>query len=273
MLQRFRSKLTYPYLVSTLALFVALGGGAYALDGKNTVNSGDVKNNTLTSKDQKDGKGTKGVDVTDNSLKGADVDESSLSQVPSAANANNANHANNADNADNATNAANATQAANSADADHADQADNATTVNSVAVQAVRYRTNATTNTPTQIVTLGGLTLTANCNGGNLSLVANTSTSNASISSAAIDTFSDVVDANTVHDNDFDTGDTVDLLAADDNDQVLNVEYTRPASGGFLSQSAATSAVLMTDSDGGVDCLVTGHAFRNGGGFPLVFLP
>ena len=97
MLHTVRSKLTYPYVVSTLALFVALGGGAYALDGKNGVNSGDVKNNTLTSKDQKNGKGTKGVDVADNSLKGADVDESSLSQVPSAANANHANSAGSAD--------------------------------------------------------------------------------------------------------------------------------------------------------------------------------
>lgn len=261
MLQRLRSKLTYPYLVSTIALFVALGGGAYALEGVNRVNSGDVKNNTLTSKDQKDGKGTKGVDVTNNSLKGADVDESSLGQVPSAANAN---HANSADTATNASNAA---------DADHADQADNATTVNSVGVQGVRYRQDAVTNSPTEVVALGGLTVTANCNGGDLSLVATTSTDNATLSSAAIDTISDVVDTNTVHDDDFDASGPVNLLAADDNDQVLNIQYTRPG-GGILNPSAATSAVLIADSNGGVNCLVTGHAFRNGGGFPIsIILP
>ena len=263
MLRTLRSKLTYPHVVSTIALFIALGGGAYALDGQNRVNSGDVKNNTLTSKDQKDGKGTKGVDVANNSLKGADVDESSLGKVPAAANADNAAHATNADNA---------TQAANATEADHAADAG---TVNSVEIRGVRYRTDTTTSSPTEIMNLGGLTLTANCTAGDLSLVANTSTDNATLSSSAIDTASDVVDANSVHANDFDSGDPpVDLLSADDNNQVLNIEYTRPGAGGPLfTLPAATSAVLMTDDDSGPNCLVTGHGMRNGGGFPIFVTP
>jgi hypothetical protein len=64
-----------------VALFVALGGGAYAAA---QITSQDVKNNSLLSKDLKDGKGVKGVDVTNNSLTGKDIKESSLGKVPVA---------------------------------------------------------------------------------------------------------------------------------------------------------------------------------------------
>lgn len=87
-------------VVATIALFAAFGGSAAALKGKNTVNSGDVINNTLKSNDLKNGVAVRtqdvvdgtltGADVADDSLTGDDVDESSLAQVPSAANANNA---------------------------------------------------------------------------------------------------------------------------------------------------------------------------------------
>ncbi len=53
MLTKLRSKLTYPYIVSTLALFLALTGGAFALQGKNTVDSGDIKKNNVKSSDIK----------------------------------------------------------------------------------------------------------------------------------------------------------------------------------------------------------------------------
>ena len=64
MLSRFRSQMSPAALViSLIALFVAIGGVAGALPGKNTVNSGDVKKNTL---------------------KGADINESTLN-IPTAA--------------------------------------------------------------------------------------------------------------------------------------------------------------------------------------------
>lgn len=75
-------------VISILALFVALSGVAVALPGENTVNSGDVVNNSLRSVDLKNGSGVKGVDVTDNSLSGADINESSLGSVPRAASLN-----------------------------------------------------------------------------------------------------------------------------------------------------------------------------------------
>jgi hypothetical protein len=63
--------------VSVLSLFVALGGGAMALQGKNSVDSGDIKNGTLKSKDIGDGT-IQGKDVKGNTLKAGDIDETSL---------------------------------------------------------------------------------------------------------------------------------------------------------------------------------------------------
>jgi hypothetical protein len=105
---RVRRHLTYSNVVSSLCLFLLLGGGtAYALDGSDTVFSddivngevkeadvgqgavasaeikndsilpGDVAPNSLTSPRIADASLT-GIDIANNSLKGADVDESTL---------------------------------------------------------------------------------------------------------------------------------------------------------------------------------------------------
>lgn len=86
-------------LIALLALFVALGTGAYAATQlpKNSVRSKQIKNGQVSTKDLKDGSATgtdvkdgsltgvdvadgslSGADVTDDSLSGADIDESSL---------------------------------------------------------------------------------------------------------------------------------------------------------------------------------------------------
>jgi hypothetical protein len=84
-------------VISLVALFAALSGAALALPGTQTVNSGDVKNESLKSIDLKDNKAVAssdvidesltGADVQDNSITGDDVAEATLSQVPQAANA------------------------------------------------------------------------------------------------------------------------------------------------------------------------------------------
>lgn len=52
-----RNRLTFANVASALALFIALGSGAaLALPGKNSVNSGDVRNETLKSADVRNGK-------------------------------------------------------------------------------------------------------------------------------------------------------------------------------------------------------------------------
>lgn len=77
-------------VVACLALFVALGGAAYAVTlAKNSVTSRHVKNASL-----------KGKDLKPDTLGGVQVDESQLARVPSAASATSAAGAANADNAD-----------------------------------------------------------------------------------------------------------------------------------------------------------------------------
>ena len=81
-----RDRLTFANVVSVIALFVALGGTAWAAA---KINSEDVADNSLKSVDLKDGKGVKDADVVPDSLSGAAIDEASLSQVPSAASSQN----------------------------------------------------------------------------------------------------------------------------------------------------------------------------------------
>jgi hypothetical protein len=86
--QRPRRRLSYANIVATMAVFLAVGGGAaFAASTRpaNSVNSKTVKDNKLKSIDLKDGKAVAGVDVIDDSLTGLDIDESTLAQVPDAA--------------------------------------------------------------------------------------------------------------------------------------------------------------------------------------------
>jgi hypothetical protein len=82
--------------VAFVALLAALSGTAVALPGTSSVDSGDVKNNTIRSKDVRNnnlrGKDVRngslgGADVKNDSLTGLDINESTLGQVPSAATA------------------------------------------------------------------------------------------------------------------------------------------------------------------------------------------
>ena len=61
--------------VAFVALLVALGGTASALNGKNTIDSNDVKKNAIDS-----------ANIAKNQVKGDDVNESTLKEVPSADN-------------------------------------------------------------------------------------------------------------------------------------------------------------------------------------------
>jgi hypothetical protein len=72
--------------MATIAVFIALGGVAYAA---NTIGSADVINNSLRSADLKDDAAVQSVDVRDDSLAGGgltgdDIVESSLGEVPTA---------------------------------------------------------------------------------------------------------------------------------------------------------------------------------------------
>ena len=65
--------------VALVALFMAMGGSAYAL----VVTSGSIKNNTIRSQDVRNG-GLVGKDVRANGLGGRAIKESTLATVPGA---------------------------------------------------------------------------------------------------------------------------------------------------------------------------------------------
>ena len=72
------SHLSYSRVVSTLALFLALGGGAYALSlGKNDVKSRHIAKGAVKSSDVAQNT-LKGADVKQDSLKGSDILESTF---------------------------------------------------------------------------------------------------------------------------------------------------------------------------------------------------
>src|SRR5262249_44553177 len=75
-------------------------------------------------------------------------------------------HAGTAGSATSATDAINATNALNAASAN---QASNATTANGVTVESLRYHVSPG-SPPVVLVSMGGLALTASCDGGDLSL-------------------------------------------------------------------------------------------------------
>jgi hypothetical protein len=81
-MQKLRERLTYPYIVSTLALFIALGGGAYAVSiAKNSVKSKQIKDGAVKTKDLADNAVTS-PKVADGSLLGKDF---AAGQLPAGA--------------------------------------------------------------------------------------------------------------------------------------------------------------------------------------------
>jgi hypothetical protein len=98
-------------VVATIALFVALGGGAFAAITlpKNSVGSKQIKRNAVN-----------GKKVKNRSLSGADINLSKLGKVPSAVAADRATSADHATSADNATTAGSASTAGTASTADTA---------------------------------------------------------------------------------------------------------------------------------------------------------
>ncbi len=80
---RIKDQLSPALVISVIALFVALGGGAYAALGKNSVGSKQLKKNAVVTKKIKNNAVTR-QKIKNNAVNGAKVDEGSLGTVPSA---------------------------------------------------------------------------------------------------------------------------------------------------------------------------------------------
>ena len=72
---KLRKHVSYANVVATVALFVALGGSAYAVS---RITSGEIKNDTIRSSDLRDRKAVKGVDVKRDALGAKEIVEQSL---------------------------------------------------------------------------------------------------------------------------------------------------------------------------------------------------
>ena len=91
---RDRLRPTYASVTATLALFIALGGGAYAAGAlpANSVGAKQLKKGAVERAKLKNN-AVDGSKVVDNSLEGADIKESTLAKVPLAVTADAATHA------------------------------------------------------------------------------------------------------------------------------------------------------------------------------------
>jgi hypothetical protein len=95
MASKLRSRLSYANVVSTICLFVVLGGTSYGL-ATGSIDSREIKNNTVRSKDIRNSQ-VRGRDIRNSTIRsrdvaldallGADINESTLGQVPRAATA------------------------------------------------------------------------------------------------------------------------------------------------------------------------------------------
>jgi hypothetical protein len=92
MLSTVRGRISSAHVIALAALFVALGGTAFAAA---TIGTSDIENGAVTNKKLHRG-AVNGAKVKNNSLTGTELDEKTLNQVPAA------NHANSADTANRA---------------------------------------------------------------------------------------------------------------------------------------------------------------------------
>jgi hypothetical protein len=127
--------LSFSNVIAVIALFVALGGAAYAgtkINGNSiksgSIGGGKLKNETIGAGKLRKGTIT-GVQIAPGSISSSSIDLSTLGTVPSATNATTATTATSAGTAtkaDSATTAGTATSATNAENAKHAESADNA---------------------------------------------------------------------------------------------------------------------------------------------------
>lgn len=224
-MKKIRKRLTYANVMSSIAVFLVLGG-ATALAaglGKNSVGSKQLKKNAVTTAKIKNNAVTTSK-IKNGAISGAKINLSTLGTVPNAA------HANSAD-------------AAKTADS--ANTAGNANTVGGLTVKKFYYSTNSNPAEQT-VLSIGSLSIVASCGGGALTAVARTSVDDATIHSAG------VILGNTAFYNEEDELDTgedfgfLDQNGADSNQGTFS--YTTPG-GSVVTVTFASEEEDQDDKD------------------------
>jgi hypothetical protein len=150
-MKRLISKLTYANVISTLCLFLLLGGGAALAAGKvgkNTVGTKQLKANAVTAVKIKNAAVT-AAKIQNGAITGAKVDLGTIGTVPSAT------KAASATTADKATTAINATNATNATNANNADEVNGRT--------ITKVFTKIAMGTTATVGTFGNFSITAEC--------------------------------------------------------------------------------------------------------------
>src|SRR5215207_8793227 len=230
-MKQIRKRLTYANVMSSIAVFLILGGAtAIAANqlGKNSVGSKQIKKNAVTSAKIKNNAVTSSK-IKNGAITGAKVNVGSLGTVP------NATHANSADTADSANSA---------------NSAGNANTVAGQTIRKFFFARNEGAG-ETVILQLNGLTLTASCEGGTPSLLATTSVDGLIHSGGTFGT-----EGFENEDDSFEPGDTEELLGETDSVQGT-FTYVRQDGG-------AVSGIFESEDEGLVspefDCVIAGNA-------------
>jgi len=229
--KQIRKRITYANVMSSIAVFLVLGGATALAAGlaKNSVGSKQLKKNAVTSAKIKNNAVTT-PKIKNGAVTGAKINLGSLGTVP------NATHADSATTAASATNAGHATTAGN---------ADNANTVGGLTVRKFYYSTDEDPTVRT-VLSLGGLTLNASCTAAELDVSATTSVDNATVHSGGTilgdEAFYNEFD-------DLDTGEDADVLSGTESDSNQGtLTYTNPG-GSVVTVTFASEEEDQDDKD------------------------
>jgi hypothetical protein len=239
--KQIRKRLTYANVMSSIAVFLVLGGATALAAGlaKNSVGSKQLKKNAVTSAKIKNNAVTTSK-IKNGAITGAKVNAGTLGTVPNAA------HAGSADTANSANTAKSA---------DTANSAGNANAVNGQQVFKLNYRADEGSG-PSTFFNSHGLTITGACGSGEeISVIATTSKDGSSIYSFV---GTDLDPENPAEDDleggGFDSGEDFDLLAGT-NGNISFVHFEFDA----LDGTIATGTLAVDEGGEDDDCLATGN--------------
>jgi hypothetical protein len=223
--KQIRKRLTYANVMSSIAVFLVLGGATALAAGlaKNSVGTKQLKKNAVTAAKIKKNAVTT-AKIKNGAVTGAKVNVSGFPKVPNAAHADTA---------------------------DTAGSAGNANTVSGFTIRKFFYATNETAGTTT-LASLNGLTLSARCEGGTPELIATTSLADALIHAGGVFGF---VEPFYEEDDEFNPGDEIDLVFAEPDSVQGTLTYAQ--SGGTV-----VTGVFESEEDGFnsfTDCVISGH--------------